>query len=218
MGMLKKIIQTINEQPNKVISIDIPSGLFPEFNSDNPSDGIIQAHHTHSFELPKLAFLLPEKGNKVGEFHLLDINLLPSFMAKVKTAHHYLTSKIARGYFIPCNKFDHKGNNGHHLLIAGSKGKMGAAILAAKAALRTGLGKLSILSPQCGVEILQNSVHEALIEFNQGNSCISGYYGLKYSTISVGPGLGTSIETKIFYILFLLKVKRKLLLMPMGLI
>ena len=70
--------------------------------------------------------------------------------------------------------------------------------MAAKAALRTGLGKLSILSPQCGVEILQNSVHEALIEFNQGNSCISGYYGLKYSTISVGPGLGTSIETKDF--------------------
>ena len=70
---------------------------------------------------------------------------------------------MAKSRYLSSAKFDHKGINGHLLLMAGSKGKMGAATLAAKAALRTGLGKLSILTPQCGVEILQNTVSEAMI-------------------------------------------------------
>lgn len=197
-GALKKIIQTLNTLPNLVFSIDIPSGLFSEFNGDNPSQGIIQAHHTLSFQMPKLAFLLPEMGAKAGQFHLLDIRLLPSYLKEVKTHHYYLTSQMANSCFRPPNKFDHKGINGHHLLMAGSKGKMGAAVLAAQAALRTGLGKLSILTPQCGVEILQNTIPEAIVETNTGKYCLSGYYGLKYDTVSLGPGLGTDSETKDF--------------------
>lgn len=197
-GALKKIIQTLNALPNLVFSIDIPSGLFSEFNGDNPSQGIVQAHHTLSFQMPKLAFLLPEMGAKAGQFHLLDIRLLPSYLKEAKTHHYYLTSQMANSCFRPPNKFDHKGINGHHLLMAGSKGKMGAAVLAAQAALRTGLGKLSILTPQCGVEILQNTIPEAMVETNTGKYCLSGYYGLKYDTVSLGPGLGTDSETKDF--------------------
>ena len=73
---------------------------------------------------------------------------------------------MANSCFRPPTKFDHKGINGHHLLMAGNKGKMGAAVLAAQAALRTGLGKLSILTPQCGVEILQDTIPEAMVETN----------------------------------------------------
>ena len=197
-GALKKIIQTLNTLPNTVLSIDIPSGLFPEFNGDNPVQGIVQAQHTLSFQMPKLAFLLPEQGGKAGQFHLLDIKLLPSFLEKVKSSHHYLTPETAIKYYRAPAKFDHKGTNGHHLLMAGSKGKMGAATLAAKAALRTGLGKLSILTPQCGVEILQNTISEAMIESNIGMDCLSGYYGLNYDTISLGPGLGTHEQTQDF--------------------
>ena len=120
MGMLKKLFKpSMNNQIRLYPSI-FPLVFFLNLiaitllmESFKPITPLVLSHLN--------CFLLPEKGNKVGEFHLLDINLLPSFMAKVKTAHHYLTSKIARGYFIPCNKFDHKGNNGHHLLIAGSK-------------------------------------------------------------------------------------------------
>jgi NAD(P)H-hydrate epimerase len=214
-GALKKIIQTLNTLPNLVFSIDIPSGLFSEFNGDNPSQGIVQAHHTLSFQMPKLAFLLPEMGAKAGQFHLLDIRLLPSYLKEVKTNHYYLTSQIANSCFRPPNKFDHKGINGHHLLMAGSKGKMGAAVLAAQAALRTGLGKLSILTPQCGVEILQNTIPEAMVETNTGKYCLSGYYGLKYDTVSLGPGLGTDSETKDFLETFFTKTIPKWSLMPM---
>lgn len=195
-GPLKKIIQALNALPNTILSIDIPSGLFSDFNTDNPPEGIVQATHTISFQMPKLSFLLPECGEKVGHFHLLDIGILPSYLEKVKTPYHYLTPKIAESFFKSPKKFDHKGNNGHLLLIAGSSGKMGAAVLAAQAALRTGTGKLSVLTPRCGIEVLQNSVPEAMIEINTGINSISGFYGSDYSAISIGPGMGTATETK----------------------
>lgn len=197
-GKLKHIIQTLNQLPNGVLSIDIPSGLFSEFNTNNSCEGIVQADHTLSFQMPKLAFLLPEKGGKVGSFYILDIELLPDFINNVKTPYFYLTPKKAKSLYQALKKFDHKGSNGHLLLIAGSKGKIGAAQLSAKAALRSGVGKLSVLTPQCGVEILHNTLPEAMIEYNTGIKCISGYYGLKYNTISIGPGLGTSNKTKDF--------------------
>ena len=176
-GNVKKTIQTLNALPNKVISIDTPSGLFSDYNTDNSFDGIVKATHTLSFQMPKLAFLLPECGEKAGCFHLLDIEILPSYLDKVQTPYHYLTPKTAKSHFKSPKKFDHKGNNGHLLLIAGSRGKMGAAVLAAKAGLRTGVGKLSVLTPRCGIEILQTSIPEAMIEINNGIHTISGYYG-----------------------------------------
>jgi NAD(P)H-hydrate repair Nnr-like enzyme with NAD(P)H-hydrate dehydratase domain len=113
--------------------------------------------------MPKLAFLLPEKGGKVGSFYILDIELLPDFINNVKTPYFYLTPKKAKSLYQALKKFDHKGSNGHLLLIAGSKGKIGAAQLSAKAALRTGVGKLSVLTPQCGVEILHNTLPKVII-------------------------------------------------------
>jgi len=195
-GALRKIIKTLNRLPNTVIAIDIPSGLFSDFNTDNPAEGIVQARHTLSFQMPKLAFLLPERGSKVGQFHLLDIGLLPAYIEKVKTPYRYLTKKYAKSFFKNAQKFDHKGTNGQLLLIAGSQGKMGAAVLAAKAALRSGVGKLSVVSPRCGVEILQTAIPEAMVEINDGNRFISGYYGFNFNTIAIGPGMGTAPETK----------------------
>ena len=195
-GSLKRIIQVLNEMPNTILSIDIPTGLFSDFNHENQPNGIVQATHTLCFQMPKLAFLLPEYGEKSGHFHLLDIGILPSYLEKVCTPYHYLTAEKAKIHFKAPKKFDHKGSNGNHLLIAGSEGKMGAAILAARAALRTGVGKLSVLTPKCGIDILQNTIPEAIIEINHGINSISGYYRLNYNTISIGPGMGTNSEAK----------------------
>jgi hydroxyethylthiazole kinase-like uncharacterized protein yjeF len=86
----------------------------------------------------------------------------------------------------------HKGDYGHALLIAGSYGKMGAAVLAAKAALRAGAGLLTVHVPLLGVDIMQTSFPEAMVDID-GND---GYFsavpsGLDhYDAIAVGPGLG----------------------------
>ena len=57
----------------------------------------------------------------------------------------------------------YKGDYGHALLVAGSYGKMGAAVLAARACLRAGVGLLTVHTPRCGVEILQTAVPEAMV-------------------------------------------------------
>ena len=211
-GQLKKVIQCLNALPNTIISIDTPSGLFSEYNTDNSGDDILQADLTLSFQLPKLAFLLPEQGEKTGQFHLIDIGLLPESIEKIKTPYHYLTSKKAKSLYQKPKKFDHKGNNGHHLLVAGSKGKMGASILAAKGCLRSGVGKLSILTPKCGVQILQTSLPESLIELNDGKKCLSGVYDINYDTISLGPGIGTSKQTTQFIFSLLSKTQAQMVI------
>tara|TARA_S200000501_G_scaffold5420_1_gene4716 strand:- start:143 stop:1636 length:1494 start_codon:yes stop_codon:yes gene_type:complete len=211
-GKLKKVIQSLNALPNTIISLDTPSGLFSEFNSDIKDDEILQADFTLSFQLPKLAFLLPERGEKTGQFHLIDIGLLHESIEKIKTPYHYLTSKKAISLYQSPKKFDHKGDNGHHLLVAGSKGKMGASILAAKGSLRSGVGKLSILTPKSGIQILQTSLPESMIELNNGDNCLSGYYDLSYDTISLGPGIGTSNETTQFIFSLLSKTESQMVI------
>jgi hydroxyethylthiazole kinase-like uncharacterized protein yjeF len=211
-GVLKEILCGLNQLPNPVISIDTPSGLMSEYNSKNPAEGIVQAQHTLSFLRPKLAFLLPERGGKAGIFHLLDIGLDPKFLEEVKTPLRYLTVEKTKNIYRSPNKFDHKGNNGHLLVVGGSKGKMGAVVLAAKAGMRTGAGKLSVLCPQSGIEILQKSIPEVMIENNSGIDSISGYYGLNHNTIAVGPGMGTDPQTTAFMTSLLSQPKAQLVI------
>ncbi len=87
----------------------------------------------------------------------------------------------------------HKGHYGHALLVAGSFGKMGAAVLAAKACLRSGVGLLTVHVPRCGVEIMQTAVPEAMLSIDAGGECLVQCPPdlNRYDAIAVGPGLGT---------------------------
>src|SRR5438045_6017932 len=98
----------------------------------------------------------------------------------------------------PRNPFAHKGNFGHALIVAGSYGKIGAAVLAAKACLRSGVGLLTCFVPKCGYEILQTSISEAMIMTDANSSMITKIDEdvLKYDSIGIGPGLGTASETR----------------------
>ncbi|HIE16547.1 MAG TPA: NAD(P)H-hydrate epimerase, partial [Bacteroidales bacterium] len=84
-GMVAGIIQKINNEINPIISIDIPSGLFAEDNSENCESNIILADDTLTFQFVKLAFLFPENEMFVGNYHVLDIGLHPDFIESVKT-------------------------------------------------------------------------------------------------------------------------------------
>lgn len=95
------------------------------------------------------------------------------------------------------NPFAHKGNFGHALLIAGSRGKMGAAVLAAKACLRSGAGLLTVRIPACGEIILQTSIPEAMIEIDGESDFISGIgITAQYNAIGIGPGIGLNEKTE----------------------
>src|SRR5690606_24447434 len=127
---------------------------------NQPDDVIVQAQYTLSFEVPKLAFLLPQNEKFVGEWHLESINLSTGYLQEVKTNKYVITREQVAGLIKPRRKFSHKGTYGHALLLAGSYGKMGAVALAARACLRSGVGLLSLHCPKAGYVILQTAVPE----------------------------------------------------------
>ena len=203
---LGRCIHEINKSGNDIISIDIPSGLY----ADQSSEGeIIKANHTLTFQNPKLAFFFQENEKFVGEFHVLNIGLDKEFIKEINSLKFYLCKKEAKRIIKPRSKFSHKGNHGHSFLICGSEGKIGAAVLSARACLRSGTGLLTIHIPKCGYEILQSTVPEAMVELDKSNDLITqiGELG-NYNGIGIGPGLGKSEETKKMFFEFLENSKK----------
>lgn len=192
-GVSAEVIGCMNHAKAIRVAVDIPSGLM----ADAPSTGaIIKADHTVSFQLPKLAFFLPENHPYVGEWHVVDIGLSKAGLEQTQTNTFLLTKKDVVRLVKPQHKFDHKGKRGHALLIAGSYGKMGAAVLASRAALRTGVGLLTSHVPVKGYEIIQTAVPEAMVSIDQADECFSMMPEIEpYTAIGIGPGLGKDKKT-----------------------
>lgn len=190
-GWIGEVVKKINKSNSTVISIDMPSGLFMVDNHQNDGE-IVKADFTLTFETPKLSFLLPEYGLFAGEWHILDIGLDKEFIAKQVSKFHYLTLTDFEPILKSREKFNHKGNFGHALIFAGSKGKVGASVLASKACLRTGVGLLTSFIPQCGYTTFQTSVPEAMCITSDSENELSGFPSIeKYAACAFGPGVGT---------------------------
>jgi NAD(P)H-hydrate epimerase len=196
-GVTAKLVEHINNSGCEIISVDIPSGLFVDKSSRGNT--IIKANHTLSFQCYKPAFLVAENAEYIGEVHILVIGLHPDFYKSTFTLYELIDDSIIHPIYKPRNRFAHKGNFGHALLIAGSYGKIGAAVLSAKACMRSGVGLLSCHIPKCGYEILQTAIPEAMVmtDFNSSfNTKVEDDLS-KYEAIGIGPGIGTASETKI---------------------
>ena len=196
-GKTADLIKYINNSKALTISIDIPSGLFPEDNSLNNIETIIKATFTLTFQVIKLSFLFPENAGQVGQLEFIDIGLNASYLSEVKSFAALIDRESCRTFLKNRNKHDHKGVFGHALLIAGAKGKMGAAILASKASLRSGLGLLTATVPKIGYSIMQTAIPEAMVETTKGENALEGSIDLtNYNAIGIGPGIGTEEETE----------------------
>lgn len=192
-GIYAAVIESINQAKAIKVAVDIPSGLSADSHSTGP---IVQAQFTVSFQLPKLAFFFPQYANNVGEWLVVDIGLSQTFLKEVEAHQYYVTEKSVKKLVRSRKRFSHKGNFGHALLIAGSKGKMGAAVLSARAAMRSGLGLLTVHAPACGVQVLQTSVPEAMVEADSNENHFSSLLGsFDYETIGIGPGLGKRLDS-----------------------
>ncbi|MDR1919113.1 MAG: NAD(P)H-hydrate dehydratase [Tannerellaceae bacterium] len=190
-GGFAAVVDYINQSGAKVVSIDLPSGLLGEDNCENTPNAIIRADLTLTFGFPKLAFLLPENEAYVGQWKVLDISLHPDVIANTPTPYHLTTEDDAAKVLRPRSRFAHKGLFGHALLIAGSRGKLGASLLAAQACLRSGAGLLSVHIPSCGEAILQTAFPEAMLSLDAHTDHFSSLPELAaYSAVGVGPGLG----------------------------
>jgi hydroxyethylthiazole kinase-like uncharacterized protein yjeF len=195
-GMAKDWIKHINAQKAVVVAVDIPSGL----PCDAPPESgavVIQALHTLSFAQPKLSFLFADHFRYTGYFHVLDIGLHKDFFQSVSSPFTYITANEAAVLLNPRQKFSHKGNYGHALLVAGSYGKIGAAVLAAKACLRSGIGLLTVHAPACGYTILQSTVPEAMTLPDKEERLIASPVHLDpFNVIGIGPGIGIDKQTQ----------------------
>lgn len=195
-GLLRDLVIHINKSGALVVAIDIPSGLFSDRYSEERTS-IIKADYTLSFEIPKLAFMFPENEDFVGEWILLPIGLHPEGMAAAPSENIYLTPELICKIIKPRRKFSHKGTYGHALLIAGAMDKMGAAVLASRACLRAGAGLLTVHIPECGYEIIQISVPEAMINRDSSAAVFSDHLKeLPYTAVGIGPGIGVADETQ----------------------
>ena len=192
-GKLAEVIQKINSLHLPVISIDMPSGLAMEDNTGFDRKNIIKASFTLTFEVPKLSFLFAENAEFVGEFYIVDIGIDKKFLAEQKSSNNWITYDTAAGMLRHRARFSYKGTYGHALLIAGSYGKMGAAVLGAKSCLRAGAGLVTAHVPKCGYEILQTSVPEVMVITDEEEQGFSGVKELSgYNAIGIGPGIGIS--------------------------
>ena len=195
-GWVKDLVHHINQSNTYILSIDIPSGLFANApNSD--SDAIICANHTLSFQAPKLAFFLPENSPYVSSFEILDIGLDQKYLDKTETTVVLTTEKTAKSLYKPPHRFDHKGNNGHALIVGGSYGKIGATVLSTKACLHTGAGLVTCFTPKCGYTIMQSTIPEAMVLTDINEKVISEI-SLDFipSAIAIGMGMGQDSKSK----------------------
>ena len=212
-GLVSEVIRRINSSGSTVISVDIPSGLFGEDNSSNDPESIVKADFTLSFQFPKLSFMFPENEKFAGDWSILPIGLDQAAIKNTETPFVYIEESQVRPMLKKRNKFDHKGNFGHGLLIGGSYGKMGAIVLGSGAALRTGIGLVTCHIPSCGDMILQSTIPEAMIDHDKSEKFISEICITdRFDAAGIGPGLGTEKETQNALHQFLTKFRKPLVI------
>ncbi|TXF79161.1 NAD(P)H-hydrate dehydratase [Chryseobacterium sp.] len=209
-GKIGELVVQLNKLSFPKISVDIPSGLLADIVPAEDSI-IFKTDHTLSFQFWKKAFLHPESGIFCGKIHVLDIGLSPEFINKEPTHNFVIDEGLIHQIFKFRDDFSHKGTYGKTAIVAGSLGKMGAAVLATQSAMKSGSGITFTLAPKCGYEILQTTCPEAMYLFG-GENYISHFEIDSDSTMGIGPGLGSDPETEHTFLDFLKNFRKPLVL------
>lgn len=194
-GWVKKLIQYLNQEKAFKLAIDMPTGLYADKPLEDP-EAVLKANHTLTFQAPKLSFFLPETGKFVPFFEVLDIGLDPEFLTTTTPLAELIAKPEAQKFYKQRQKFDYKGTFGHTLVIAGSYGKIGAAILASKSAFKAGAGLVTCFVPKCGYTIVQTALPEAMVATDKEDNLITDIQvDFEPSAIAVGMGMGVQKET-----------------------
>jgi ADP-dependent NAD(P)H-hydrate dehydratase / NAD(P)H-hydrate epimerase len=185
-GVTAALVEHLNTSGNAIVAIDIPSGLFVDKSSRGNT--IVQGHYTLAFQCYKPALLVAENDPYIGQVHIIDIGLHPGFLEQIDPAYYWIDAAVAKSIYKPRRRFSHKGTYGHALLVAGSYGKLGAAVLSARACLRSGVGLLTVQTPEPGMQVMQTAVPEAM--WTPHTDDLSSF-----TVIGLGPGLGREEAT-----------------------
>lgn len=197
-GFAATLINHINQSAAFVVSVDIASGLPAEYQmalmkGDFP---VIKPSLTLTFQQPKLTFLLADCAAYTGVFKVIDLGLHPDYARNETTPYYYITHREWRLRLKERTKFSHKGTYGHACIAAGAYGKIGAAVLSARAALKAGCGLVTAYVPQCGYLVLQTALPEAMVLTDVHEHYISNLNIPDFAdAVAIGPGIGTHHTT-----------------------
>lgn len=200
-GGFAALVRYINQCPARVVSIDMPSGLMTEDNSFNVRSNIIKADLTLTLHGKKLSMFLADCQEFLGEIQVLDIRLSDEYVKKTDALYTLLEESNIRPRILHRDDFAHKGSMGNALLVAGSYGMSGAAVLAARACLRAGAGKVTVHTPRKNYGIMQVSVPEAVLQMDHEETYFSEAVDSdNFDALGIGPGLGQLENTAIAFI------------------
>lgn len=200
-GGFAALVRYINQCPARVVSIDMPSGLMTEDNSFNVRSNIIKADLTLTLHGKKLSMFLADCQEFLGEIQVLDIRLSDEYVKKTDALYTLLEESDIRPRILHRDDFAHKGSMGNALLVAGSYGMSGAAVLAARACLRAGAGKVTVHTPRKNYGIMQVSVPEAVLQMDHEETYFSEAVDSdNFDALGIGPGLGQLENTAIAFI------------------
>ena len=195
-GGFASLVKYINGAQADVVSIDVPSGLMTEDNTYNVRANIVRANLTLTLQNRKLSFLFAENQQFLGELKMLDIGLSREGMTAMDAQFTLTDADEVRRMLLPRDPHAHKGMMGHALIVAGSYGMAGASILATKACLRSGAGKVTTHCPRRNVQIMQTAVPEAIVHIDREETIFSEAFATEdYQAMGIGPGLGTTEQT-----------------------
>ena len=194
--------ELMNMAGRPVVAVDIPTGV----NADTGEvmGSAVRADLTVTMVLPKRGLVLYPGAAFAGQVRVADIGIPTEVIAKEGIQVGLLEHGLAWGLTGERDRDSHKGDFGHLMIIAGSLGKAGAAMMAAKGALRTGAGLVSVAAPMGIIPIIQQQVMEAMC-IPAGES-IDGTLGIgsenellkasgSMTACAIGPGLTTHYET-----------------------
>lgn len=190
------IAHSINQSGAAVVSIDLPSGLMAEWNGTAVRNDMIHATLTVAIEFPRMSFMLADNADVVGKWKVIKIGYDSSAVKDAPFTFMLIDRPIAARFLPRRKEFSSKADYGHALIFGGSAGMMGAAIFAARGALRAGAGKVTVHSGADAGVIMQTAVPSAMFQADAKGTHISKMtFSDKYTAIGVGPGIGTADAT-----------------------
>ncbi|WP_298555731.1 NAD(P)H-hydrate dehydratase [uncultured Algibacter sp.] len=209
---VKKLFMHFRASKAFTLSIDMPSGLYPDKAIDD-EDAVVWAGFTLSFASPKLVFFLPETAKYTIQWEVIDIGLDQEFLFTTETEVELIGKHEVLPNYIPREKFSHKGQFGHALIIGGSYGKIGAVTLTSRATLSAGAGLVSAFVPKCGYHALQASFPEAMVITDTDEEKITSIkFDIEPTVVGFGIGVGTDAKTITAFTSFLKKNKAPLVI------
>lgn len=195
-GGMAQAVAFLNNLSAERIAIDMPTGLGADHSLQGQA--FFRADRTLTIGCAKPSLLMAENQPAFGEWEVVDIGLDPHYPATVKPFAQFMEPSDICHWLKKPRKFAHKGQNGHALLVCGSMGMMGAAILAGEACLRSGAGKLTIHVPKGGVSIIHSALPEAMARPDDDQEKWTGTLQLEgYEALGIGCGIGRSPATGI---------------------